>query len=610
GACVQDLPNSCIDAHFALGEICPENNARPLEVVWTWVNGSDILLGEAKSLAQSQFGPKDPYRPLRSDAQARLYRDHDELRFSMRSVLANFRQYAGRFHLITADFPMPQWLAERSNISDPKSWRLGQMPQWLDTNNRLAHNMWQDGNTQLSITHHAQIFRPYTGTNFNSLAIESQLGHMENVSDYLIDLHTMQNDDLFMINPLSPISFYTPAYGVVLHMQPDLLVNPDRLRGNNQGEWRSLGESNFLLSKRFGRRYRPYVAHEAKVASRALLHEMATWPQSFAASAAHPFRETADGDGDVNAFFMHAHFIVERAREALLWSWVVGRVGALNGTWGEAEARRAWEEIGGAWGESDLLVETSHRDTLTRERVERVLLQISAAELDLVFILYVSSLDGYAYAGLGAYGRPEWVSFAPEINEGHLPRCRISYEKCFAMEHPESEGQQRRASEIFTDIAFRNEACGDCVVLALTKASGSHGLSAFLPASDRVLPPVDNEDGEREVPHLPLVANWEDGDFSLFAVMGMKRELNVRQWVLQLLQRYRYVIGDTPSLFERVSSPQGAVQVVAHIERTPHVALLCINDDAMKESLTSQVKQVLKIWFNRCWKKPATWEQR
>ncbi|KZT00163.1 uncharacterized protein LAESUDRAFT_764853 [Laetiporus sulphureus 93-53] len=351
--------------------------------------------------------------------------------------------------------------------------------------------------------------------------------------------------------------------------------------------------------RRFGRRYRPYVAHEAKVASRALLHEMATiWPESFAASATHPFRETANGDGDVNAFFMHAHFIVERAREALLWSWVVGRVGALNGTWGEAEARCAWEEIGGTWGESDFLVETSHRDTLTRDRVERVLLQMSAAELDLVFILYV-----YLCLIEGAYGRPEWVSFAPEINEGHLPRCRISYEKCFAMEHPESEGEQRRASEIFTDIAFRNEACGDC-------ASGSHGLSAFLPAADRVLPPMNNEDGEREVPYLPLVANWEDGDFSLYAVMGMKRELNARQWVLQLLQRYRYVIGNTLSLFERVSSTQGAAQVVAHIERTPHVALLCINDDAMKESLTSQVTQVLKTWFNRRWKKPAAWEQR
>ncbi|KZT03274.1 uncharacterized protein LAESUDRAFT_762057 [Laetiporus sulphureus 93-53] len=311
------------------------------------------------------------------------------------------------------------------------------------------------------------------------------------------------------------------------------------------------------------------------------------WHESFAASAAHLSQETASGDGDVNAFFVHAHFIVERAREKLLWSWSLGRVGALNGTWGEAEARRAWGKIGGAWGGANC---SSRPATWIRSQGmgsrgpegER----ISASELDFIFIFISRRL------------RIRWS------------RCRIFYEKCFAMKHLESEGEHPPGSEIFADIAFRNEACGDCgmrlscplfggtsVVMALTKTSGSHGLSAFLPAPDHVLPPVGTEDGDREVPHLPLLAY-----FSLNAVTGMKLELNVRQWVMQLLQRYHYVIGRAPSLFERVSSAQGAAQVVAYIERMPNAALLYINDNAAKQSLTTQLTPVLETWFDRRWK--------
>lgn len=57
------------------------------------------------------------------------------------------------------------------------------------------------------------------------------------------------NDDLFMLNPVTPATFYTSAYGIVLHLQSDLLVKPDRPSTKVMGEWRSLGESNWLLSE-------------------------------------------------------------------------------------------------------------------------------------------------------------------------------------------------------------------------------------------------------------------------------------------------------------------------------------------------------------------------
>lgn len=84
------------------------------------------------------------------------------------------------------------------------------------------------------------------------------------------------------------------------------------------------------------------------------------------------------------------------------------------------------------------------------------------------------------------------------------------------------------------------------VILELLKASGSTGLSAFLPPSTRTLAtlagkiPPQNFEG---IPHLPLVEHWEDGDFSLREVMGASPDMSVRSWTLQLLQRYRFVIG-------------------------------------------------------------------
>lgn len=85
----------------------------------------------------------------------------------MRSVLDNFRPYTSRFRLLTADFPMPSVVANESNITTPDSWRLGQIPQWLDLQRQSAPGVWQDGQIELSVTHHAQAFRPYNGTNFN-----------------------------------------------------------------------------------------------------------------------------------------------------------------------------------------------------------------------------------------------------------------------------------------------------------------------------------------------------------------------------------------------------------------------------------------------------------
>ena len=69
---------------------------------------------------------------------------------------------------------------------------------------------------------------------------------------------------------------------------------------------------------------------------------------------------------------MFTHYLVERAREALLWTWAVGRVGGIDNSWGEREAEQAWLEVGGSKdgdGSKEVEVESGPRDTLSARRV-------------------------------------------------------------------------------------------------------------------------------------------------------------------------------------------------------------------------------------------------
>ena len=94
------------------------------------------------------------------------------------------------------------------------------------------------------------------------------------------------------------------------------------------------------------------------------------WAPQMALAATHPFRETVSGAGDVSMLFLMVHFMVERWREALLWSWIVARNGGLDDEWDEMSTSRAWSELGGEVGQTELLVKDGYRDTLSDSRVK------------------------------------------------------------------------------------------------------------------------------------------------------------------------------------------------------------------------------------------------
>lgn len=114
----------------------------------------------------------------------------------------------------------------------------------------------------------------------------------------------------------------------------------------------------------------------------------------------------------------------------------------------------------------------------------------------------------------------------------------------------------RRPVILLSRLVFTIDAS---VIHALRAASGAAGLAAFLPEHGRKYTGGrrDNRHHSQsdrhadEPPHLPLVSDWTAGDFALRDVIISDAEVDIREWTLRMLERYRFVIGLLRCLFSR-----------------------------------------------------------
>lgn len=84
------------------------------------------------------------------------------------------------------------------------------------------------------------------------------------------------------------------------------------------------------------------------------------------------------------------------------------------------------------------------------------------------------------------------------------------------------------------------------VALGRVTASGKTGLSAFLPLAEQRMPgePQQNDAEKPLPPHLPLVADFQQGDFTLANVAQLTRWSGKfrRAFAVSLIQRYQYAL--------------------------------------------------------------------
>jgi hypothetical protein len=223
----------------------------PIDVVYTWVNGADPVWQETRRRYATQASPHLP-----DQVATHLYRDNDELRFSLRS-LAAFTPWVRQVYLVTN----------------------GQVPSWLDTT--------QPG---LTVIPHEAIFpdRRYLPT-FNSHAIELHLHRIPNLSRHYLYL----NDDVLLGRPVT-LSDFLERDGIQrLYLEP-WPIPTNAWQGSAID--RAYAYTQSLLDTQLARRSgRQAIAHTPQMYDRDLMTEVQqVWAEQVIQTSAHRFRSPGD----------------------------------------------------------------------------------------------------------------------------------------------------------------------------------------------------------------------------------------------------------------------------------------------------------------------------
>jgi hypothetical protein len=240
--------------------------ARPIDVVYTWVDGNDPTVRAARARHLRDAGSAGA-----DGVGAHRFRDNDELRYSLRA-LETFAPWTGHVHLVTN----------------------GQVPAWLDRSH-----------PDLSVVTHEAIFPdPNHLPTFNSRAIELHLCRIPALSERFLYF----NDDVFLGRPVSTEDFLTPAGGQKAFFD-GFPVPSDPHQG---GEFvRAAAYTRGLLDVRFGKREgRRMLAHTPRLYDRELVRRIvAEWPREAERTSAHRFR----APDDLALNLLYDHYLFESA---------------------------------------------------------------------------------------------------------------------------------------------------------------------------------------------------------------------------------------------------------------------------------------------------------
>ena len=143
----------------------------PVDVVYTWVDGSDPAWNAAREARLAEVS--DATMLTRAASGRARFVDRGELRYSMRS-LHLFAPWVRRIHLVTA----------------------GQVPPWLDVDD-----------PRINLVDHVDLLPADALPTFNSHAIESVVHRIPGLSEHFLYF----NDDFFLGTPTRPERFFTGA---------------------------------------------------------------------------------------------------------------------------------------------------------------------------------------------------------------------------------------------------------------------------------------------------------------------------------------------------------------------------------------------------------------
>lgn len=226
----------------------------PIDVVYTWVNGEDPAWIERKNRA---LETTDSTQLNDTAISSSRYASRNELMYSLRSL----EMYAN-------------WVRNIYIVTD------GQIPPWLDTSNPRIH-----------IVDHTEIFAdPTVLPVFNSHAIESQLHHIEGLSNSFIYM----NDDIFFGAQVQAADFFHNA--LIGKFFPSVAVlDIDPPSANDLPVLSAAKQARALLGDEFGVTITNKFKHTPMPLQRDVLFEMEQrFPTLFRDVASSKFRHPDD----------------------------------------------------------------------------------------------------------------------------------------------------------------------------------------------------------------------------------------------------------------------------------------------------------------------------
>jgi hypothetical protein len=225
----------------------------PIDVVYLWVDGSDPDWQARRDRRLSEVTG----RPLRAEATSdERFRDHGELRYSMRSV-RRFAPWVRRIYLVT-DRQRPGWLADHP---------------------------------ELTVVDHRDIFDdPTCLPTFNSHAISARLHHIDGLSEHYL----VFNDDVLLTRPITPHQLFD-GNGVAHFSLSRATIPAGPIRADDLPHDAARKRVRDLVEEAYGRTVTQAFKHTPIAQRRSWQYELERrYAEHYRRTAATPFRSVDD----------------------------------------------------------------------------------------------------------------------------------------------------------------------------------------------------------------------------------------------------------------------------------------------------------------------------
>lgn len=231
-----------------------EDTTFPIDLVYTWVDGSDPVWLERKNAVLRELNLATARLDADDDSR---YRSRDELKYSLRSV-AMFADFVRHVYIVTDD----------------------QTPSWLNTDN-----------PRVTVVDHKEIFGGASRLpTFNSHAIEARLHHIDGLAEHYIYL----NDDFLFCRRVSPETFFL-SNGLSQFFPSTALIGLTEPAAVNRSVDDAACNSRELIRRHFGRVTHQKMKHAPYPQRRSVLFEAAEiFAEEFRRTTSNQIRSSTD----------------------------------------------------------------------------------------------------------------------------------------------------------------------------------------------------------------------------------------------------------------------------------------------------------------------------